>query len=173
MSSVEWLSVIQLNSEERFVATVTLAVTPPARHTNAGANGRGKVLAAAKEVLAKHHIGHSTVEIMVVGEGVDGEVGGRSGGDGNVHLSSPLMYAGGVGGHEHGHNCGDRGEDDACYVRPGGGGGLWNGSRGDGGHGHGCNGHSHSDPSRDGHSHSHAHGHSTTEHAVVGTEERV
>lgn len=61
ISSVQRLSVIQLNSEERYVATATLAV----RGSEAGdAAGWARVLDATKRVLAKHNIGHSTVELV-------------------------------------------------------------------------------------------------------------
>lgn len=84
VSAVQRLSVIQLNSEEPFVASVTVAISP----ATAAAGLRERILDATKEALSGHNIGHSTVEI-VIEEDADVEWGGRgNAGDTKCHPST-------------------------------------------------------------------------------------
>lgn len=129
VSSVRSLSVIQLNSEEPFVASLTLVIAADDNSTAGGGGGSSgggvphreasapiaggvgrhpqprEVLDSAKAVLARHNIGRSTVELEVLEDesrsSVERVVSGGGAGGG---LGSQGCRGGVAGSHAQGHS---------------------------------------------------------------------
>lgn len=163
VSSIERLSVTQLNSEEPFVASVTLVAKagPPSTENLVDESGGGQkttprqLLAAAtaavseavKSVLVRHNIGRNTVEIVVPADDATGgavvsfeeETEGESGKGGGER---PALLSAGESRSK---------DDEAERGQLGGGAGASGGNS----HGHG-HGHGHGQCSGHGHSHGHA-----------------
>lgn len=175
VSSIQRLSVTQLNSEEPFVASVTLvadagkaAVSREEVVDKSGAGGQGgatpgRILAAGtpalaesvKRVLAQHNIGRNTVEMIVLppGDAPRGAVGRL---EEAVH--GELGRSGGGGGGNRGaflsaDESRRSGHDQAERGQVGRGGEESGGKSHGGGHWHA---HGHGQCSGHGHSHGHA-----------------
>lgn len=167
ISSIQRLSVTQLNSEEPFVASVTLVVDAERTvyreevlgKSEGGGEGTiypGRILAAGttaladsvKGVLARHNIGRNTVEIILpsTSDSPLGEVGSLGEGAKGEADST------GGGDRDRGAFLSaneSRGGRNEAERRQLGAGGAWGGrgmSHGGHGHGHGqqCSGHGHS-----------------------------
>lgn len=153
VSSIQTLSVTQLNSEESFVASITLnistpingAPSPAENGTDAGrlaAAVATTILNSVKSILTKHNIGRNTVEILPQGQG---PAYGSS--EETIHVISGE----GDRGHEHGHSA--AGAGDAGEVP------TANGGHAHAHSPHGADINSHDGHAHDGHSHAHSQGH--------------
>lgn len=171
ISSVERLSVTQLNSEEPFVASVTLVAEAGGGDGGghkigglgllaAGSGGLG-LAESVKRVLAGHNIGRNTVEIVLpaaaAADGAAGSLGKRANGDsaypyrGAVDVSVSVSSSSAVEAHSDSDGTHDEGE--RGHAHHGGSGGEGSGGNSHGGHSHG---HGHGQCSGHGHSHGHA-----------------
>ncbi|CAN0387460.1 unnamed protein product, partial [Ectocarpus fasciculatus] len=153
ISTIQSLSVTQLNSEEPFVATVTVVAEPEVGGAEGLGNGgvggapqtaRGgatALLEAVKRVLGNHNIGRNTVEV-VLRHGNDAARGGGGGGGGATEGAPPN----GNCERERGRQSSGVESDGCRHEAERGRGGGCNGSAGSHGrHSHGqCSGHGHS-----------------------------